>query len=685
MGRHRMPSLPGPHNDLGSARGRIAAGVHRATNRAGRRQLWSTQSDRRALTAIIILASVLTLAVAPAGIAWGTTTAPQCASGLDQSVTPEAQSSSFALGTVQGLANDNGGTFAGIALNADQLRMAGTITAVGKQLGITRRGIEIGLAVAMEESSLTADAENGPFLGLFQQHPDKGTGLYTQYPRTDPSGASWMFFDQLRQRVPGYDSDLRPDWQIGEAVQETTTGELFGQYQVMADALADTLVDAVTLTPVAPTCTASGSTPAVGRTGSVFDPGNIISDSVFYDSSAMSVSQIKDFIDTNGAGCSGEWCLKNLVVDSQGEPADRYCAAYPGGTGEDAATVIAKVAVACGVNPQVMLVTLQKESGLLSMTDPSSANYAAAWGWHCPDSGPGGTADCDPAYAGFFNQAYGMAKQWSRYRNDPEKYHYHAGETVDIPWNVAESRCGAAPVTIENTATASLYNYTPYQPDPAALAAYPGVGDSCSSYGNRNFFYMFANYFGSTGGGSPALSAAAVLADGPGLTIPDSPYVPAELVGQSITAPNSAVAKGLAAGLSMLGTPYVWGGGGSGSGPNNGCARGGGANNSCGTEVGFDCSGLTAYVLAQAGFQIPGDSGSQRSGGTAVAWDDALPGDIVGFPGHVAIYLGTFAGRPYILEASWVGIPIHIVPITRHDTDYRVHRYWVDAAGTAST
>ena len=87
-----------------------------------------------------------------------------------------------------------------------------------------------------------------------------------------------------------------------------------------------------------------------------------------------------------------------------------------------------------------MLVTLQKESALLSRTDVSASTYNAAWGWHCPDTGPGGTANCDPAYAGFFNQAYGMAKQWSRYKLDPQKYNYHAGQTVDIMWNVAESR-----------------------------------------------------------------------------------------------------------------------------------------------------------------------------------------------------------------------------------------------------
>src|SRR6185312_13313702 len=162
----------------------------------------------------------------------------------------------------------------------------------------------------------------------------------------------------------------------------------------------------------------------------------------------------------------------------------------------------------------------------------------------------------------------------------------------------------------------------------------------------------------------------------PDVTIPNNPNVTPAIAGRTITAPNAAVATGLAAGFSALGFPYVWGGGGSGAGPNNGCARGGGDYNSCGSEIGFDCSGLTAYVMGMAGYQTPGDSGSQRAAGVSVSWSQALPGDIVGFPGHVAIYLGTFGGLPYILEASWVGTPIHIVPLTRTDMDDRVHRYW---------
>ena len=92
---------------------------------------------------------------------------------------------------------------------------------------------------------------------------------------------------------------------------------------------------------------------------------------------------------------------------------------------------------------------------------------------------------------------------------------------------------------------------------------------------------------------------------------------------------------------------------------------------------------MTAFVLGKAGYRIPGNSGSQRSAGVTVSWAQALPGDVVGFPGHVAIYLGTFGGRPYILEASWVGTPIHIVPLTRTDVDDRLYRYWTGPAAGA--
>ena len=51
---------------------------------------------------------------------------------------------------------------------------------------------------------------------------------------------------------------------------------------------------------------------------------------------------------------------------------------------------------------------------------------------------------------------------------------------------------------IQNQATAGLYLYTPYRPNAAALANLYGTGDGCSSYGNRNFWRMFTDWFGST-------------------------------------------------------------------------------------------------------------------------------------------------------------------------------------------
>ena len=82
------------------------------------------------------------------------------------------------------------GDYAGITLNAEQMKIAGTITAVTKQMNLTRRADEIAIAVAMQESHFDPTAVNGPWVGLFQQAPDPVTGLYTQYDRTDPAGAT---------------------------------------------------------------------------------------------------------------------------------------------------------------------------------------------------------------------------------------------------------------------------------------------------------------------------------------------------------------------------------------------------------------------------------------------------------------------------------------------------------------
>ena len=241
------------------------------------------------------------------------------------------------------------------------------------------------------------------------------------------------------------------------------------------------------------------SAPATAATGADFNPGYIVSDAVFYDSGTMNEGQIQAFIDTKGARCSptaGNTCLKNYRETTNLIPADAYCKAYQGASSESAAQIIAKVAAACGINPQVLLVTLQKEQGLVTSTaGKPAATFRRAFGYGCPDNVGGW---CDPNYSGFFVQVQRAARQFQVYKARPTSYSYVAGRTNTILRH-PNAACGSDQVYIQNQATAALYIYTPYVPNAAALAAGYGSGDSCSSYGNRNFFLYFSDWFGSTG------------------------------------------------------------------------------------------------------------------------------------------------------------------------------------------
>ncbi|WP_143024988.1 hypothetical protein [Microbacterium sp. cf332] len=264
----------------------------------------------------------------------------------------------------------------------------------------------------------------------------------------------------------------------------------------MASAAEPTDVSAAPTAATAPvTATASPVPAAVDM--STFNPGNIISDEVFFDRTTMGEVDIQAFLNARGERCSsGHTCLRDYRMNTVTKAADSYCAGYSGAANESAARIIAKVAASCNINPQVLLVTLQKEQRLVTRGDPGPGHYQFAMGQGCPD-----TAACDSRYYGFQNQVYGAARQFQIYAEGRYFTWYAPGRTWNILYHPNSSLgCGSSPVYIVNKATAGLYYYTPYQPNRAALAAGGGTGDTCSSYGNRNFFRFFTDWFGSTQG-----------------------------------------------------------------------------------------------------------------------------------------------------------------------------------------
>lgn len=245
---------------------------------------------------------------------------------------------------------------------------------------------------------------------------------------------------------------------------------------------------------------------AHATSGSGFDAGNIISDSIFTNSNSMDAGQIQNFLnskvpvcDTNGiqqseygGGTRAQWAF------AHGIPTPFRCLKDYTENGLSSAQIIYTLAKQYQINPQVLIVVLQKEQGLVTDTWPTPIQYKTATGYGCPD-----TAPCDTQYYGLTNQLTWTAKMFhSILTQNPNWYSPYGIGTNNIKWN-PNSSCGASMVPIQNLSTAALYSYTPYRPNQAALNAGYGMGDSCSSYGNRNFYLYFSDWFGSTYSPSP--------------------------------------------------------------------------------------------------------------------------------------------------------------------------------------
>lgn len=185
-------------------------------------------------------------------------------------------------------------------------------------------------------------------------------------------------------------------------------------------------------------------------------------------------------------------CLKDFRQDTPAKAAETgLCNSYAGGN-KSAAEIIYEVGASCGVSQRALIVLLEKEQSLVTDTWPWGIQYRSATGYGCPD-----TAPCDTEYYGFFNQVYNAARQFKRYARDESLFSYRAYRDNYIQYNPNAS-CGGTNVYIENQATAGLYNYTPYQPNPSSLANLYGSGDGCGAYGNRNFWRLYNEWFGPT-------------------------------------------------------------------------------------------------------------------------------------------------------------------------------------------
>ncbi len=121
----------------------------------------------------------------------------------------------------------------------------------------------------------------------------------------------------------------------------------------------------------------------------------------------------------------------------------------------------------------------------------------------------------------------------------------------------------------------------------------------------------------------------------------------AELQGLQIN--NQLQAEVIRTALQYLGVPYVWGGE---------------------SPQGFDCSGLTKYVFAQFGLNLPHNAAMQFNMGTPVTPGQLQPGDLVfwgpGNPYHVGLYIGS--GK--FIEAPSFGETVRVSALDTSSGDY---------------
>ncbi len=108
-------------------------------------------------------------------------------------------------------------------------------------------------------------------------------------------------------------------------------------------------------------------------------------------------------------------------------------------------------------------------------------------------------------------------------------------------------------------------------------------------------------------------------------------------------------------GMSVMGTPYSWGGG-------NAAGASRGIDSGSGT-VGFDCSGLMLFMFAGVGIKLDHYSGSQYNAGRKIPSSQMRRGDMIFYGPNASQHVAMYLGDGQMLEAPYTGSVVKISPV----------------------
>jgi len=220
--------------------------------------------------------------------------------------------------------------------------------------------------------------------------------------------------------------------------------------------------------------------------GAEVDYDNIISDSDANNYNSMTMEEIRDFLRKQNSYLKDFEYSGNNPSPAQValDPELKYIQT------RTAAEIIYNAAQEAKINPQFLLVLLQKEQGLIENAGPTDRALDFAMGYYCYDGDY-----CNVKYKGFGKQVRGAALQFRWYMDNIYDYNWQPNKPscADDPNPFLPCTSNGTVVTPENKITAAMYIYTPHL------------------HGNKLFFTLWNKYgFGGLiddGGEVPIITA----------------------------------------------------------------------------------------------------------------------------------------------------------------------------------